>query len=120
MPDVVLSAWGLSVNVTDMDSILLVLACLVGKEDIKQALQKRERERDVMRDDFKVTWGHSKSISFIIRNQGRLSGGICLLTGTKNQLAVSQACKTFSGQTISGSDSTFLSIDFLRRHLFSA
>lgn len=41
----VLSAWELSMNMTDMDSILLELPWLVGKEDIKQALQTRERER---------------------------------------------------------------------------
>lgn len=45
MPDVVLSAWGVSVKMTDMDSILLELPRLVGKEDIKPALQMRERER---------------------------------------------------------------------------
>lgn len=52
----VLSAWEVSMNMTDMDSILLELPWLVGKEDIKQALQMRER--DVKRHDFKVIWGH--------------------------------------------------------------
>lgn len=56
MPDIVLSAWEISVNMTDMDFILLALPCLVGKEGIKKALQMREK--DIMRENFKVTWEH--------------------------------------------------------------
>lgn len=36
--DIVLSAQEISVNMTDMDSFLIEIPCLVGKEDISQAL----------------------------------------------------------------------------------
>lgn len=42
--DSVLSAQEISVHMTDMDSFLIEIPCLVGKEDIRQALQMRETQ----------------------------------------------------------------------------
>ena len=55
MPDIVLGAQEILANKRDMDFTLLKLPCLVGK-GLKQALQMREK--DTMRDNFKVTWEH--------------------------------------------------------------
>lgn len=55
-PDIVLTTRGTSVSMTDMDSVLIEIPCIVGKEDVKQALPMRERE-NVMRENVKVTWG---------------------------------------------------------------